>query len=125
MNKKGKRIEVRTPKGELIFSLIVHEEDVITGSSDASARQTKPEPQKGKGNGGNGRDENSMTEPQQKYLFRLLAEQGIEGDNAHEYLKKLFRVESLKDVTKAEASKAIEDMLAETKGGEEHAGSPV
>ncbi len=126
MKKKGRRIEVRTPKGELILSLVVHDEEVFTETNEAHGQAAKTEPKKGKGNGSNGRDETAMTEPQQKYLFRLLSDQGIEGDSAHEYLKKYFRVNSLKDVTKQEASKAIEELLADAaKGGEAHAGSPV
>ena len=64
-----------------------------------------------------------MTDPQKRFLFRILADQGMEGDKAHEYLRKLFQVEILKDVTKFEASRMIEQLLAEAKGGDEN-GSP-
>ena len=58
-----------------------------------------------------------MSDAQKRYLFRLLADQGKDGEEAHEYLKKLFGVSSLKEVTKLEASQMIERFLAEQKGG--------
>ena len=58
-----------------------------------------------------------MTDAQKRYLFRILADQGKEGEEAHEYLKSHFQVKSLKEVTKLEASQAIERLLAESKGG--------
>ena len=54
---------------------------------------------------------NRMTDAQKRYLFRILAEQGIKGDKAHEYLKDLFKIESLKEVTKFEASRMIGQLL--------------
>ena len=54
---------------------------------------------------------NPMTSSQKRYLFRLLADQGIEGDAAHEYLKGAFSVASLKEVTKSQASRKIEELL--------------
>ena len=52
-----------------------------------------------------------MTDAQKRYLFRILADRGCEGDQAHAHLKKLFGVELLKDVTKLEASRGIEKLL--------------
>ena len=74
------------------------------------------------GNGNNGSEGNShhqsqapsddpMTESQRRYLFRLLAERGVTGDEAHDYLKRTFGVESLKDVSKADASTLIDHIL--------------
>ena len=59
--------------------------------------------------------EEMMTEAQKRYLFRLLAEQGIEGEAAYKHLKKLFKVDSLKEVTKTEASQKISQILEELK----------
>ncbi len=58
-----------------------------------------------------------MTDAQKRYLFRLLADRGIEEDKAHERLKELLHVDSLIEATKTEASKAIECLLEENKGG--------
>ncbi|RLA93627.1 MAG: hypothetical protein DRG25_04200 [Deltaproteobacteria bacterium] len=62
--------------------------------------------------------EEMITEAQKRYLFRLLAEQGIEGEAAYEHLKKLFKVDSLKEITKTEASEKISQILKELKEGE-------
>ena len=51
-----------------------------------------------------------MTDAQKRYLFRILAEYGIEGDEAHDKLKDIFQVDSLKEITKLEASKMIEHL---------------
>jgi hypothetical protein len=58
-----------------------------------------------------------MTEPQQRKLFRLLAEQKIEDEEAHAELKRRFRVNDLGDVSKVEASRMIETLIQEAKGG--------
>jgi len=58
-----------------------------------------------------------MTDAQKRHLFRILAEHGIEGGEAHHKLKDIFQVDSLKEVTKLEASKMIERLLEEIKGG--------
>jgi hypothetical protein len=63
------------------------------------------------GNGlGTGND--PMTENQRRYLFRILAEHGVTGDVAHDYLVQTFGAGSVKEVTKKEASDLIEELLA-------------
>jgi len=57
-----------------------------------------------------------MTEAQRRYLFRILAEQGIEEDTAFERLKSLFDVTALKEVTKRDASAMISRLLEEQGG---------
>jgi len=71
------------------------------------------------GNQGNGPggDELLMTDAQKRYLFRILADQGIDGEGAYEHLKGLFRVGTLKEVGKFEASKMIERLLGGAQGG--------
>jgi hypothetical protein len=56
-------------------------------------------------------------------LFRLMASKGTEGEKAHEELKKLFQASSLKEVSKLEASRMIDRLLTETKGGNGHGSS--
>ena len=63
--------------------------------------------------GGNGRTRHDppealMTEPQRRYLFRLLAQRGFEGERAREAILRLFGVEQLNAVTKREASRMID-----------------
>jgi len=58
-----------------------------------------------------------MTEAQRRYLFRILAGQGLANDAAHEYLKEYFEVESLSAVTKQQATEAIDHLLKEAPHG--------
>jgi hypothetical protein len=53
-----------------------------------------------------------MTEAQRRYLFRLLAGQGLQGEHAHEHLKELLGVPSLKEATKREATALIDELLS-------------
>lgn len=52
-----------------------------------------------------------MTENQRRYLFRLLAERGVAGDAAHDFLRRAFGVETLKDASKPDASTLIDHIL--------------
>jgi hypothetical protein len=45
-----------------------------------------------------------------------MAEKGYENDQGYAKLKELFQVDSLKEVTKLEASRMIERLLDEAKG---------
>ena len=69
----------------------------------------------GNGSTGNGSSQepanDPMTENQRRYLFRLLAERSVTGDEAHDFLKRAFGVESLKDASKADASTLIDHIL--------------
>ena len=58
-----------------------------------------------------------MTEAQRRYLFRILAGQGLENDAAHEYLKEYFEVAALSTVTKQQATEAIDHLLKEAPHG--------
>ena len=127
-----KQIEVKTPNGDRI-ALFRIEETVITDADKPSAKpdngqprsQTGTAPSKpavpSGGNGtkpqnGNGKSQSAsgdpMTDSQKRFLFRIMAERGKTGEEAHEHLKGLFKAKSLKDVTKLEASQLIEALLA-------------
>lgn len=67
----------------------------------------------GPATGGNG--ESRMTEPQKRYLFRLLAQQGVDGKGAEAHLKQAFQVTALREVSKSAASQLIEQMVADQK----------
>ena len=124
MKKTTKLIEVQTPKGEPLFQLKIVEGVLSEGEvpanpqPSASTVPSKPPVSPG-GNGlkpqngnGNQNTEDMMTEPQKKYLFRIMAERGKTGDEAHDHLKGLFKVKTLKEVTKLEASQMIETLLS-------------
>jgi len=111
-----KKIEIHLPSGALLATLVILESGVVK-----TPEPKKEDPQSaGKGNGGKNGDA-SMSDAQKRYLFRLLADQGIENDAALEDLKKRFKVNSLHEVSKADASREIEKLVASQKGGASHA----
>ena len=112
MEQTTKIIEVRDRNGGLIVSFLI-----IEKSLQEVPNETPNNPSSPKEKGNPLTQDAFMTDAQKRYLFRILADQGREGEEAHEYLKKLFQVNSLKEVTKLEASQAIERLLAEQKGG--------
>ena len=117
MKNKAKRIELRTPDGKVILVLNLFEEMDLEDNSKASSNQ-KPEAGKAKPQSPGSQNENPpMTDAQKRYLFRILSNKGIEADKAHQHLLELFQVDSLKEITKLEASKMIERLLEEAKGG--------
>jgi len=71
---------------------------------------------------GNGND--TMTEAQRRYLFRILAGQGIQGEAAHEYLKDQLGVDELAQVTKTDATALIDRLLTGPPEGSPARGAP-
>ena len=111
-------LDILNFQGDILFSIRV--------------REYKHEPDKGKTlvstehktksdshNGGE-----PMTEPQRKLLFRIYAQKGLMGEEAHTEIKNLFGVQNLKDISKIDAMKKIDSLLKESKGGNGN-GSPV
>ena len=75
MERVGKILEFLSASGEVLFKIHVSER-TIGFQSDQGGK-------KGKENGGNGKSSSSnslMTDAQKRFLFRILAEQGIEGE---------------------------------------------
>ena len=110
----AKSLEIYTPDGMLIFKLIIADtgSEVRPKSEPTNGHNGKHEKGDGKTNG------DTMTDLQRRMLFRLMVTNyHLEGDEAHTKLKKLFGVDDLKDVSKFEASKTIERLLEEEKGG--------
>lgn len=118
-----KILEVRTDSGELLcrFRITIKDEHI----PEPQKEEKQPEQKRGGNGNGNGAKPGltdggtypPMTDAQKRYLFRLLVGEGIEGEAAHEELKKAFGVDTLKKVTKQEASQEIEKRLAAQKGG--------
>ena len=112
MDKEERKIlEVRTDSGELLLKLR------MTVKNESDPELQKESKLTAERKGGNGGNYPLMTDAQKRYLFRLLAGNGIEGEAAYEELKKAFRVDDLKQVTKLEASQEIERRVAAQKGG--------
>ena len=116
MKNKSRCIEVRTEEGKVILVLnLLDNEITVKDGTEVHVEQKTGEM---KGQTGNRMGENnSMTVAQKRYLFRILAERGLETDAAHEHLIELFQVDSLAEVTKFEASNMIERLIEEKKGG--------
>lgn len=58
-------------------------------------------------------DTSSMSEGQRRYLFRLMAGRGFKGEAAHDAIKEFFGVENLAQVSKVDATRAIDQLLRE------------
>jgi len=116
MGKTVKTIELRTAKGELIVSFYLVEKEVDSEGKPNTSGNRRPETTTERSQGAGSQNGEMMSEAQRRYLFRILAEQGIEGDNAYIHLKNNFGVSNLKDVTKRDASTLISRLL-EDQGG--------
>jgi hypothetical protein len=112
METKVRSIEIRTAKGKPILSLeLIDCEVVLRDSVETPAAQSRQVKEQTSQAGSQTSNESPMTDAQKRYLFRILAEQGLEGDKAHDHLKQLFGVDSLQEVGKLEASRMIESLL--------------
>ena len=116
MNNKTRCIELRTSEGKVILSFYLYDKEVDLEDNPAASNEEKSEAKRGNTPHN---DDSLMSQPQKRYLFRLLLEKGLEGDKAHQFLKDIFQVESLTEVSKVEASKAIERLLEENQGGKD------
>jgi hypothetical protein len=71
---------------------------------------------------GNGRnDDKPMSDRQRRFLFRLLAERGLEGDRATQEICRLLQARDLASVTSAQASALIDQLSGSTNGKDAHA----
>jgi len=115
MTKNAKCIEVRSADGQLIFTLRLYDEAQGQGAnakSPAGRNGRQANNQRSQGQDGNDdKDGDAMTDAQKRYLFRILADQGTEGEQALSYLKERFGVDVLTNVSKREASGLIEELL--------------
>jgi hypothetical protein len=115
------RFKLKLPNGEPVLDLLVEaaaqDEKPSEGSTTpAGSAPTRPTPVS-QGNNGDAR----MTEPQKRYLFRLLGAQGVQGKDAELHLKQWFKVQNLREISKAAASEYINQLAADRK--EAHGGA--
>lgn len=113
---KSRYVTIALPDGTPIFRVLLGSCEAEILRSDAppvpdlpARRERQNGPAAAQG------DEPRMTEPQKRYLFRLLAQQGVEGKKAEAHLQEHFGVQNLRDATKAGASQLIEQMIADQK----------
>jgi hypothetical protein len=124
MGEKTRFFELKTVEGQIILSFNLVEKVVEAENNPSSPQTSEPGGNGGKEFSNAGNNDSPMTEAQKRYLFRILAEHGIQGEIAHQELKNAFRVNQLTQVTKFEASKLIERLLADGTGGLKN-GSPI
>ncbi len=112
----AKCFELYTPDGSLICRLYYTEQPLpVEQKKEETAPPAEPS---GTNHNGKGKTNGElMTSPQMRKLFRLMAAKGAEGEKAHEELKKLFQVDSLKEVSKLDASKMIDQLITEGRNG--------
>jgi len=107
---------IRHPNGEPLVAFLVECEPAngkVTTASAAAEQSAPSRPQAATNGTANG--EAKMTDPQKRYLFRLLGAQGVQGKDAEAHLKQYFRVLNLRDVTKASASDYINQLAKDRK----------
>lgn len=61
-----------------------------------------------------------MSEAQRRYLFRLLAGRGLQGEAAHDYLLQQLKVGSLAAVSRIAATRLIDELAGGATGGNGH-----
>jgi hypothetical protein len=107
---------IRHPNGESLVAFLV-ECEPANGEGRTAGPATEPSqpssPQAATNGAATG--EPRMTDPQKRYLFRLLGAQGVQGKDAEAHLKQYFRVLNLRDVTKAAASDYINQLAKDRK----------
>lgn len=112
MNQNAKCVEVRSADGKLMFSLHLYNGEMGADQKAGTSPGRHPRAESQTRAGGSGQNDSSlMTDAQKRYLFRILADQGFEEEKAYGRLKELLSVETLKEVTKREASRLIEELL--------------
>jgi hypothetical protein len=97
--------------GVISFEEMDGEDSLSNGSDLGSGARTAPRQSQG-----NGTDA-LMTDAQRRYLFRILAGRRMPSQQAHEYLKEFFAVESLDEVTKLQATQGIDELLKGSSDG--------
>ena len=105
-----KHLEIRSPKGELLATLHITEVEEKNSSLQPSSNGSERKEQPSNAYGGN-----KMSDPQKRYLFRILAQRGMDKEESHSFLKQRLNVASLIDASKNDARKLIETLLEEDK----------
>jgi hypothetical protein len=106
------RAKARALRDAVNIGVISFEEldgEVAEGAGRPVDNRTSPAAAAEVGNGNGSR--NAMTEGQRRYLFRLLAAHGLQGEAAHEHLKHAFHVETLAAIGKSDAAQMIDRLL--------------
>lgn len=95
---------LKTPSGQVLTTLLVEMESLEASPATANGPVASANT-----------DEPRMTDPQKRFLFRLLASQKVEGKQAEAHLKEYFQVSSLSEITKGDASEYINQLTKDKK----------
>jgi len=110
------RAKARALRDAVNVGVISFEESDADATVTESAAVEPSTPRWTRSTGASGRpengDRNAMTEGQRRYLFRILASQGMNGEVAHEHLKQLLGVDSLAAAIKSDAASLIDRLLS-------------
>jgi hypothetical protein len=102
--------------GEIIGAFVVEAEpvrdEIPATTPPAQTSQAQRPPLQGGANGPTGE---TMTEPQKRYIFRLLGAQGLEPKKIEAHLRDYFKVRSLSDIPKQDASAYIDQLVKDQK----------
>src|SRR2546428_12031172 len=95
------KVTMQYPDGNTMFPGTITAEEIIEipAKGKPSPNGTPP-----------GDSVERMTDPQKRYLFRLLAAQGTTGKAAEEHLKTYFGVQRIFDIPKQAASSYIDQL---------------
>lgn len=122
------RAKGRALRDALNVGMLALEELAELGDDEAvDEPEAEPQPRPGlRSSNGNGSGHGhpsfaAMSEPQRRMLFRLATGHGVPPDKVNGWLCGQLGVESLKAISKIDASKLIEHLQADVRGREEHA----
>lgn len=105
---RSEKWTIKSPlSGEVLAEFIVEADPIPVAQAKAADAKGNGRPRQDNGD--------KMTEPQKRFLFRLLAAQKVEGKQAEAHLKEYFRVSYLGDITKAAASDYINQLTKDRK----------
>lgn len=110
---KSFRVTLNYPDGTTMFVGTLTAEEIVQIPPRSTASPTTNASPNGGGFAANSGER--MTEPQKRYLFRLLGAQKIEGKAAEEHLKRYFQVVRLTDIPKESASAYIDQLVKDQK----------
>jgi hypothetical protein len=101
------KVAMRYPDGTTMFMGTLVAEEVTDVTTDQPSVRRAPSNNDQAGSDSAER----MTDPQKRYLFRLLGAQGVSGKAAEEHLRQYFHVGKLADIQKASASDYINQLV--------------
>lgn len=107
------RVIVKRPDGLPLLSLLVEWTPVESVDAPRPPSQPPPASLPWARSAPGADDEHPMTEPQRRYLFRMLAARGLDVPQAEQYLKTRLAVTSLSGISRSAARQLIEDLLSQ------------